>query len=213
MPRSRRSQPIGPDHNYQLPHPDLVTDPPTLLDRTQQHLTRFKFLWEQLGLQALALQGDIRDLEAAGGCPDQLVSSIHQAISRVLSADLSPDVDKGKGGRGDGDGDGDEGTYHDHDIGENIPMGESEGVGDFEERRLAEVLRGIKVADPVRLIRAYGPRAVSEVLEMIHARPAGEVVSPGAYLRAVLRKYKPAQMRKSDGNRYTRGKYGHVVQS
>lgn len=90
-------------------------------------------------------------------------------------------------------------------------MGMSEGVGDDEEERLAEILGGLKVANPIRVIRQYGPGAVSEVLELILARPPGEVANPGAYLRAVLRNYKPVGARVRSGNRYKRGRYGHLV--
>lgn len=213
MPRLRRTRTAAPDSNYQIPHPELVTNPPTLIDRARFDLARFKHLWEQLGLESQRLLADVAELEAAGGCPPDLHTSISHALALILQP-ADQGFAQGAGGvGGGGDGDGDEGKHnHDHDR-NNIPMGESEGVGGEEEEDLARILGGLNVASPLRLIRQYGPRAVSEALDVLRSKSAGEVVNPGAYLRAVLRKYSPAAVPKPTGSRYTRGRYGHMVRT
>jgi hypothetical protein len=211
MPRSSRAQAIGPDSHYQLPHPDLVTDPPSLLERTRFDLLRFQHLWEQLGLQARTLLVEVAELQAAGGCPPDLARAIQRAAATCLPPDVhNLEEGEGEGGVGGVTDEDDVHLYHDHGV-NIILMGEYEGVGDNEEERLARILRGLKVANPILVIRQYGPRIVSEALENLFARPSGEVANPGAYLRAMLRNSKPRPAPMPVEIRYTRGKYGHVV--
>jgi hypothetical protein len=190
----------------------LVTEPPTLLQRTQFDLARFKHLWEQLGDQARVLLIDVAELDAAGGCPPELHSSIQHAIS--LCTNQAAEVVR-KGGRGDGgggDGNGD-GVNHIHQETDNhIPTGGSRGVADFAEERLANILGGMKIGNPLSVVRRYGPKVVQEALDQLHARPSGTVVNRGAYLRGILSKYEPLSTQRNDPGKYTKGKYGHLVQ-
>lgn len=213
MPRTTRTRPAVPDSNYQIPHPQLVVESLPPLDRARYDLARFTHLWEQINLQARALIVDVADLEAAGGCPTDLAAELHRAIALIFPPEIRGFEEEGGVGEDDDDHDHeslssiDHGEYHNHD------RGESEGGPDIQEERLAKILRGMDVRQPLLMIRKYGPRVVSEALDKLHARPSGGVANPGAYLRAILRQYKPAPEPAAAGNRYTRGKYGHLVRT
>lgn len=211
MPRSPRARSVGPDSHFQLPHPDLVTEPHTLLQRTRFDLARFKHLWEQLGDQARVLIIDVAELDAREGCPSDLRESIEKALARCAQSGLEEEEEEGVGGNGNGDGHGIHNHIHRHDDSLNtMAMGMSEG-GEVEEERLAKILGGLNFAYPIRIIRRYGPKVVSEALRQLHARPSGEVANPGAYLRSILKRYSPAGDPLPVELRFCRGKYGHVV--
>ena len=84
MRRPGKSRAVEPDRHYQLPHPDLVSVPPALLERTRQHLLSYMDLWERLGAVSAALARDLRELESAGGCPDDLAAALSWAVSLYL---------------------------------------------------------------------------------------------------------------------------------
>ena len=213
MRRPSKSQAVDPDRHYQLASPVLVMDPPTLIERTLFDLARFKFLWEQLGNQARILRINVAELDARGGCPPELRESIDKALALCAQGGLEEQERRGVGGLRDGDGVGIHIHNHPDDVVLNtIAGGMSEG-GEVEEERLAKILGGINFASPIRIVRRYGPRVVSEALRQLYARPSGEVVNPGAYLRAILKRYAPAQDASPVELRFCNGKYGHVVQT
>ena len=96
MPQLRRTRTVAPDSHFQLPHPDLVTDPPTLIERAQLNLARFKYLWEQIGDQARVLLIDGAELDARGGCPPELRESIDKALARCAQSGLEEEERRGK---------------------------------------------------------------------------------------------------------------------
>lgn len=86
MRRSAARKQLNPDRNYQLPHPDLVCVPPSLIERTQDDLLLYMSHWEQLGDVAVKLARDLADLEASGGCPDDLAQALSEAARMFLKS-------------------------------------------------------------------------------------------------------------------------------
>ncbi len=86
MRRPSKSLAVDPDRHYQLPHPDLVCVPPSLIERTQNDLLLYMSLWDQLGVQAGKLARDLADLEASGGCPGHLAQALSEAARMFLQS-------------------------------------------------------------------------------------------------------------------------------
>jgi hypothetical protein len=211
MPQKTRTRAILPDRNFQLPHPDLVTDTPTPLERTQQDIAAFKHHWEQLGLQAQRLAQDLQDLEAAGGVPPDISAAIQRAINLCVLPDSEgyAHEERGVGGRGGG-GCGEVIHNHNQKMDTSTPGGYKGGADPLEEE-LVRKLFALHICNARLLVRRYGCQIVQESLDQLHARPSGSVANPGAYLCGILRKYSiPAAPAPAD-NRYVRGKYGHLV--
>lgn len=90
MRRPSKSKAVDPDRHYQLPHPDLVCVPPSLMEDTRVNLSNYMSHWEQLGDDAVKLSRNLRDLEASGGCPDDLAQALSEAARMFLQSSPPP---------------------------------------------------------------------------------------------------------------------------
>jgi hypothetical protein len=79
------------------------------------------------------------------------------------------------------------------------------------EAEVVGYLKSLGFNDVDRVMAKYGLQKVKEVIAYAGAQPPGEVGNMGAYIRVVLRDTIPPGRRHLDLDRYTKGRYGHVV--
>ena len=213
MRRSTAKKQFDPDQNYQLPHPVLVSDPPTLLERTRANITHIEHLCAQVVIKSCLLRLDVAELVARGECPSDLRESCDKVLAKGGIYGHEEEERRGVGGLRDDDADAIHRHSHKQDnILDSIGMGMSEG-GEVEEERLAKILGGFNFHSPILTVQRYGPRVISEALLRLYRRPSGEVGNPGAYLRGILKSYPQSNDPQPVQFRFRNGKYGHVVQT
>ena len=210
MMSPRRTRAVDPDRHYQLPHPDLVSIPPALLEHTRVDLLSYIDLWERLGAAAEVLARDLRELESAGGCPDDLAAALLEAIQLWRGSTIA----RGRA----------RAHIDDDDVSISTDPQTSSSNGGFlggcaeisSKGDLVDRLHSLGFLDPRAFIDNHGQERVKAALLYALSKPPKSITNltgfivrlvekPGKIPRPVSGKGPP------DPDRYVRGRYGHMV--
>ena len=211
MRRPAARKKFNPDQNYQLPHPDLVCVPPSLMEDTRETLSLYMSLWEQLGLQAGKLAGNLRDIEASGGCPDDLAAALSWAISLYLQSGAQNHEGRGVGGWKAST------TAIDRSIDiEREHSSSSAGVvkGDAAAHisaALVHYLLEIGYVGAEEDVTKYGADQVQAAINYAKTRKISGIQGMARYIRWALAKGIVTEAPLEPMERFKRGRYGHVV--
>jgi hypothetical protein len=213
MRRPSKSRSVDPDRHYQLPHPDLVCVPPSLMEDTRVNLSNYMSHWEQLGDDAGKLSRNLRDLEASGGCPDDLAQALSWAISLYLQSGAQNRGGKGVGGREDSAA-----VLTDIQIQRERTHSSITGVvkGDAASQisaGLVQYLQEIGYVGAADDVEKYGCVKVQAAIDFAKSRKIGTVRDLASYIRWSLAKGIFSEVPTQPLWKYKHGRYGHVVQT
>jgi len=213
MRRPSKSRAVDPDRHYQLPHPDLVCVPPALIERTQADLLLYMSLWDQLGLQAGKLARDLADLEASGGCPNDLAQALSEA-GRMFLQTSPPPCARAR------NTDDDVYISSNPDLTSSSNGGLLRGCADIKSKGdLIDALESLGLMGARDFIENHGQARVKAALLLALSKPPKSFTNlPGFIVRLVE---KPGRIPSLDSIRRSRhtkpdylgGRYGHVVQT
>lgn len=213
MRSSTAKKQFDPDQNYQLPHPDLVCIPPSLMEDTRATLSLYMSLWEQLGDAAVKLAGNLRELEAAGGCPEDLAKALSWAASLYLQSGAQNPEGRGVGGWKAST------TTIDRSIDiEREHSSSSTGVvkGDAAAEisvALVHYLQEIGYVGAKEDVDKYGANQVQAAIDYAKTRKISGIQGMARYIRWALAKGIVSESPPNPISKYKRGKFGHVVQT
>jgi hypothetical protein len=213
MRRPSKSRSVDPDRHYQLPHPDLVCVPPALIEDTRVNLSRYITHWEDLGVLAGKLARNLRDLEASGGCPEDLAQALSWAVSKYLLS-FREEEERGEGVGGEVCVVG-VNTHTETEKGVNthnagVVKGE---VQSAETTALLLYLGGIGYQGAEGDLERWGLERFQGAINYVRSLPATNIQDLARYTRFALIKGLNAKPSPSPVHKYKRGPYGHVVQT
>ena len=206
-----KPQPFDPDRHYQLASPVLVSDPPTLLERTRADIARFKHLWEQLGEVSDNLARDSREWDDSGVLPEDLGQQLLEVAEMFVHN--SPENIGGKGVGVLGDTAAVINRYRDTEICLNssstgVVKG---GTSDTAAASVLQILQGLGYQGAETDLRRFGQEKMRLAIGVYQFCPPGSVKNPARYIRWALENSITPEAQPTPFTRYLGGRYGHVV--